>query len=566
MEVIMGTLRVICCGDDATKDLEVLVNMMINKESTGQEITEYFNNRIHPINDFDSASDRYTMENFLCLAAIHDRIDVFEHNQPLQQIPFPIHDPLMVAVCQRNIPLIRILRDAGYEPGRSVFAGSSHVRCVELFNARTTAMDYVLMNDDVDVMSMFLVASATPEDIKGIICRTKSHQAGQCFLLILKKYKNSRLLDLDDVYIAATSFNVTVLEEMKVIGYDDFNRELCFQIDWGTLLHSAASEILPNAQRSSQTIHVLNYLISEGITAYSFNLQGKHPVDMIAGQLYYLNPTPESMNVDEYKQKCQNCASATRVLLSAMRKERSEQELLMPRSTAVLLNQQFYYMLSDRIQANTNQQRANLILDLCIQMLDMVLSSGVDLVNMEEEVRAAISHMHFRPFACAFSCFEHVWKLVMISMRNRHAPLQIYAEKIIKFNTLFLVYGMKPDSKCIRFLLWLLELNIPRLTTGLIHPFLSQMSSKDIEQFRQRAASMNCTSLISDKLCKSLQDTCRSFLYESVKDRRMAVHVSSLPLPKQMKQWLCFDYKIDEKNHAELGMRNVKPQKCEAAW
>ena len=121
----MRTLGLISCASCGTKDedFELLVNMMINKEMTGQEITEYFN-RINK--KCPSCGD--LKEGFLCLAAMYDRVDVFEYNQPLQQETHPRHDPLMVAMCFRNLRLIRILIDAKYEPVRSVFHGTPSMR------------------------------------------------------------------------------------------------------------------------------------------------------------------------------------------------------------------------------------------------------------------------------------------------------------------------------------------------------------------------------------------------------------------------------------------------------
>ena len=94
------------------------------------------------------------------------------------------------------------------------------------------------------------------------------------------------------------------------------------------------------------------------------------------------------------------------------------------------------------------------------------------------------------------------------------------------------------------------------------------MSAEHIEQLRQLAATTNATdqknidtTLIADKSCKTLRDTCRSVLYGSVKDRRMAAHVNSLPLPKQIKEWLCFNYEISEKIQLEFGMKTVRQQK-----
>ena len=107
----------------------------------------------------------------------------------------------------------------------------------------------------------------------------------------------------------------------------------------------------------------------------------------------------------------------------------------------------------------------------------------------------------------------------------------------------------------------LLNLKDPLITSELIHPIISLMSAKDIHAVRhmlERTTEKDVDiSLVSDKFCKSLKETCRYVLYENIKDGRMAVHVKSLPLPTLLKKYLCFDYEINEEN-LQLGMRNVK--------
>ena len=423
--------------DTKNEEFKVLANMMTDKEITGQEITEYFNG-IHSTNCDQSI---YLKESFLCLAAMHDRIDVFEHNQPLQQTPkIPRHDPLMVAVYKRNIPLIQLLIEAGYDPRNSKFLGMRFGGVGE----DKSALDYVLFKDDVAVLRMFPTVSSSHISLKQI----KTHHAHKCFLHILEKDRQNRRLDLDDVYETAACFDVTVLEEMKRIGYDDFKREYA---QGGTMLHSAVREIFNNAQRSSQ-IEKLEYLISqEGVTAYRFDDNGKLPVDLIVGYLHCLDDCYEKSIDGEYLQRWKTCVNATGVLLSAMRKERADQELLMPRSSVSAMHHGFYFQICVRIMKGIsgNQQILNFSLASCIQMLEMVLAAGVDLVNEEEEIVVTTSHMRFAAQACAVSPFKEGWDMIMMVGMSSQETLLACAEQIIKFNTLLLVYGMKPDGQLV---------------------------------------------------------------------------------------------------------------------
>ena len=172
--------------DTNDEEFNVLANMMTDKGITGQEITEYFN-RIHSTNCNQSI---YLKESFLCLAAMHDRTDVFEHNQPLQQTPEGRlqHDPLLVAVYQRNIPLIRLLIEADYDPCNSKFLG------MRLGNKKhESALDYVLLKDDVTVLRMFPTVSSS--HTLNIIKQIRPHHAPKCFLHILEKDRQSGRLD-----------------------------------------------------------------------------------------------------------------------------------------------------------------------------------------------------------------------------------------------------------------------------------------------------------------------------------------------------------------------------------
>ena len=553
----------------ATKDYKfaMLVKMMKNKDLTGQQITDYF----HSIHSTTCEHSMGLKELFLCSAALNDRIDVFEHNQPLQQAPSPRCDPLMVAVRERNMPIIRLLIEAGYDPHESVHSGENFWNFGETRN-RSSAMDYVLVHDDIDVLRKFPVSSYYHSYT---LDQIRLNRPVKCFLHILQIDRHSRRLKQDDVYEAAIRFDVDVMEEMKKIGYDDFKRE-SWHVQRTTILHSAAMAILWNAQSRSHIEKLKYLLLQEEVTAYRFNHDREHPADLIIGELLSLDPHDKN-RVGEYLNKYHTCVDATYVLLRAMRREWPKQELIMPRNTAMELSNQFYGMLGHKLkelekQDSANPQRAHLrlSLDLCIDMLEMVLAAGVDLVNRKEEVLTAMSwNNFFGPKACNPSLFTyHRNNFLTMVGGLRRAHIKLFEEQIVNFNMLLLRYGMKPDSGCIPFLLVLLVTNIPRLTDGMIRPFISLMSAKDIHQLRELAANINETyqktvinmSLISDK---SLKESCRAVLYGCVKDRRMAVHVNSLPIKKQLKQWMCFDFEISEKN-LELGMKTVKQQKRKA--
>ena len=87
------------------------------------------------------------------------------------------------------------------------------------------------------------------------------------------------------------------------------------------------------------------------------------------------------------------------MLLRAMRKENPEQEMLIPRYSTATLQHCFYSMLkSIKMNSHIKMDVDNLSLNTCVQMLEMVLATGVDISNDEQEVyKTSASHNIARP-------------------------------------------------------------------------------------------------------------------------------------------------------------------------
>ena len=548
------------------KEFATLENMMADKETNAKDIIEYFQ-KIHPTKDVQDFHYKALEDSFLCLAAMHDRVAVFQRIQPIKALNeegfMSYNNPLLVAVYHRNIELIQMLVTAGYHADQSAFIFKS------IFSSKMeNAIDYVIAKDDVEVMKI-LRPALHETNIKKLLKMANSHRAAKCFLAILQDYdQKSEELDLNDVYKTALTLDVNVLEEMVRTGFHNFTRN-----ETGTDVTST--------ERSQMFATLSDYLISLGAKAYKFDSDGHLPLDSLISRLHVLSPVGKD-DVADHERHCQHFLDMTRTLLRAMRKEKPEQEILIPRYTAATLQYIFYDMLRNiKTNAQVNVDVANLSLDACVQMLEMVLATGVDISNDEQEVyQTAAFHNIARPPTDASwqkLCdpshptlfYNRSGWVTFEELLENSWNLDAYEDKIIRFNILQLVYGTKPDSTCFRFLACLLELNREGITTGLIQPILSLMSQELIKHFRKYVEQINAdqnknidTSILSS-FYKSIMETSRMVTYDSIKDRRMASHAHSLPLPTDMKKFFCLDYEFKKENSEGLGKCRVE-QLCES--
>ena len=536
-----------CPTSDA--DFMILERKIANIHLPAKKIIQYYC-KIHPTTCFTDNHFRDIGNAFLCLAAMYDRVDIFESRQCLY--PATTFNPLTVAVYHRNIDLIKLLVKAGYH-------SDQHARdFFRIFSMKIgCAMDYALMVDDVEVMSLLLPALKCTSQLR-LLQMVRSTKAEKCFLDILTKMdpRNAPA----DVYVTAVTFNVKVLGEMKRMGFEDFAKPVGSRWEGGTTLHAA----LYFCDDTDSLSSILNFLISEGVRADRFNDRQMLAFDFIIGDL---NPgnVYNVADVAEFKQKCHYLLDAAEILLGVMRRERGGEELLVPYASVCCIQQLFYSCLLRLVTTNApfNQDVANLHLDICINMMEMTLATGVDLAS-DEEFPFDLHILRMTPMPkCTHPFYNiHSWLLKVNLIRN-HTKIQVYEKPIIRMNTLLLVYGMKPDQSCFRLLYHLLEYNRPSTTTELVLPILSLMSAEDIHQFRKHVEDTNAQqnknvdiSLVSKHFCKSLSDSCRYLLYNHIKHRRMAAHVNSLPLPNQLKDYLCLGYKIKDIYSQRFGVQN----------
>ena len=86
------------------------------------------------------------------------------------------------------------------------------------------------------------------------------------------------------------------------------------------------------------------------------------------------------------------------------------------------------------------------------------------------------------------------------------------------------------------------------MTTEVL-PAISLMSAQHVQEFGGYVAEKHANLLgqIHESFeVRSLRELCRNSLYDSVSFRRMAAAVPSLPLPKQLKEFLLLGMKIED--------------------
>ena len=386
------------------KDFAALEKMMSDKETSGKDITEHFH-KIHPTKDVQDFHYKALDDSFLCLAAMYDRVDVFQCVQPIkagnEEGVMSYNNPLIVAVYQRNIELIQMLVTAGYHADQSAFIFKS------IFSYKMeTAIDYAIKKDDVEVMRI-LRPVLYETSVKKLLKMANSHRAAKCFLAILQDYdKGSGELDMNDVYKTALALDVQVLEEMARTGFHGFAR------------NGVTAGQITSTERSQMFATLSDYLISLGARAYKFDSDGHLPLDSVISRLHILSPV-DKHDVADHERHCQHFLDTTRTLLRAMRKENPEQDMLIPRYSTATLQHIFYNMLkSIKTNSNIDVNVANLSLDTCVQMLEMVLATGVDIsaskagdLDVSGKWKAAKAEVSLKLFGSVINClFVHSYR------------------------------------------------------------------------------------------------------------------------------------------------------------
>ena len=222
------------------------------------------------------------------------------------------------------------------------------------------------------------------------------------------------------------------------------------------------------------------------------------------------------------------------MLLSAMKEENPDRELLIPRHTIVCIWDAFYGMIGSKHEA------------MCLELLITVLHKGVNLYSV-------ISPNWITQICChgkiiGRTCYD-VNYLQFPHILNRNLwEIEASRDSVIQFSTWMLACGSRPNQSCFHALQSALEMqNQNKDVLEFVHLVISLMSSGLINQFRKHIQKVNKPSSrkvkidvspVSSGFLKTLKQSCRYVILNSIRHRRIAEHANSLPLPAEIKNYL----------------------------
>ena len=459
----------------------------------------------------------------LCLSVIYNRMDILNHNQKhLSGLSnFLVNDGLsllVLAAYYENLELIRMLFAAGFLVEQKSYFIIGNLR-------NSQAIDAAIMKDNVEIMEILRVVSGA--DCMTLLYETIDFKAEKCFQVLLANVDlNDKDLNIHNCY--PLGVNASMLKILIKHGYRDIHK---YGVDGDTLMHFAVSKIDFNREPQCylDIIHCLGLL---GVKTCTFNKKGQLPIDII---------------INSTNNMADTALTIVSKLLSSMEAERPQQDFLLPCNTINNIQRTFCSQIKSAWMSRRKNQCK---LNNWVNLLQECLSKGVNLSNddqqlyLAEGIQAVQSEYEYNLFTCPYyDCFPP---------RSFRQSDQL-VESMIRFYTWLIVYGAKLDARCFDFLATLLEFPVFNDMRRFVECCISLMSAQDIQAFQGYVAKQNLKnnrnidiSPVSYGFCKTLKDMCRSTLYDNIRHGRMIVHVGSLPLPQDMKNYLVFDCKLED--------------------
>ena len=563
------------CGRDVARRNHDLEQLMMDKNNDSPSVMHFF------FSNLESDEERCVYRLFY-YAAKHNRFDVVSCYNPTLQEKFGLDKrcvdlyPLLPAAFCGNRELIEKLLGAGCQADTEIKLYDP----ASIIDVAFTPMDMAIINDDVDIMQ--LLRSASKESVMSLLENVALIGNVNCFNVLIKEEPRSSE-EMKTLYFLAARSNAIVLKELVKNGFSAIHEswgENCdvdkFD-DFDSPLHAAVSDLyrIHRIGTDPSILDRMNFLLSKGVKCYVFNKRGMLPLNILLQEISLVEP---------YEPFHTDILQGINSLISAMEKERPEQELLLPRSAVVQIQYFFFVHLFYTVQ-NIRKPLHLAYAALSVKILKMLLVKGVDLVNDDQEVdnydfnpdgppppmsrlmnRSGPSGSELNhPSLCYIVGRESAIPFIL------HWPFAGQLENMMmEFCNLLLVYGTKPDSSCFKFLIYILQHSQPKVMIQFVLNAISLMSADDVQGFREYVESFNYIhprqlkmtirtqngnlehcyfvdiSLISSGFCKSLKEMCRCALYDSIRHRRMAAHVKSLPLPDALKEYLIFGCKLEE--------------------
>ena len=277
---------------------------------------------------------------------------------------------------------------------------------------------------------------------------------------------------------------------------------------------------------------------------------GRIPVDYLVASTAYFDFVNGDISEDLL-------LDALRILLDAM-KQQSKARLPVPKHVIMNIQDRFHVEMLmkyiDTLHGTYDDRRVSFLM----KALDMALSVGAD-INQDRCSLSCRCRMSPKAVFCMQPSSFHDFVQPHFKNGVTYPTAPALFANIAEFYEILYVHGNKPGRTWSNFLSQVVSFERPELYK-VIEMTLSLMDHEDwqyaqrmLSRLHHRIARSNPVNSAAKETkdrklelietCqgpKTLKDMCRNVLYNAVQDRRMAVYVGRLPLPKIIKAFLLF--------------------------
>ena len=403
-------------------------------------------------------------------------------------------------------------------------------------NLRTiTDLDNAVYKDDVEQMDENVTPGfQTQDQLTHLLVHACYYDARNCFKRLLQKVSLFGVCEdnMKRVYFAAITTRCFFLKELIDSGCIDLSRAAAWY--WGlhqTGLHWSNKHLYDSSTELKETIRCL---LSIGADPWARDGIGKLPIDLLYLPASHLRCSQHTVIMD-----------AARDLLTAMELSRGTCRFLIPLESIMTLHKTFhtYHYVDKSLKVDPSADLWHSTQTLMYELMELLLTAGADLTERSVAMVSPLNPSTSLDFYDRQTFGGLLNEAVLPALISNPATNGDKLLVLKQYYSLLLSYGSQPDKKWFLFLY--LNVNLkPKHLMDIVECCLSMMEPEIFHSFQRY---MKVYHNITDyNFCLSLKDQCRRVLYQNIPHRRMAVHVTSLPLPKPLQKFLIFDRELKE--------------------
>ena len=246
--------------------------------------------------------------------------------------------------------------------------------------------DAALQVDDIEDLNLHRPWPCSNMDM---MHRALHYKARKCFKTILteRKLEEWNYCELTSLFIKSVKHDYICLRIMVDYGYKDVSQE------YGSPLYAATSRlhaVRGRLSRSSDTdpkrfpehfLETIKLLLSMGADSSATSRHAFHesPLTPLDQLIMPLSAIMFWYEID--KVHIQEIFISAQILLDAMTKEKSEEELPVSLNTVLILHNEFLRMLNLIV---VHKEKCYPIIDLCVKILEILLKAGVNLRHEDQ--------------------------------------------------------------------------------------------------------------------------------------------------------------------------------------